>query len=497
MPGLSPRWRWLLATAALSSLAAVAGIGARATYGARTSGDEPQYLLSALSLGDDGDLDISDELRDEAYRPFSEIGVDRQTTPLDPSGRQVSPHDPLLPIVLAPATALGGWSAAKATLAAVAGAVAAAAMWVSVRRFGVRPPVAALVVASTSVAVPLAPYGSQIYPELPAALVVLLVVAALTSARCDLARTSLVVAGLIALPWLSVKYLPVGLVLGVGFLAWSRRERGLQVLAVVVLAVAGAAYLWLHHRIYGGWTVYAAGDHFADTGELSVVGTRVDLAGRARRLAGLLVDRHFGIGPWAPVWFLAPVAVAALARRRPPGGVLLVAALAVGWLNATFVALTMHGWWVPGRQIVIVLPLAAVAMAWFVDRRPVLVVPVALAGAVGALNWLWLAAEASTGRRALIVDFAATAAPTYRLVRPLFPDGMNPTSDLALVVGWSVAALALLVLGWRCSDRGTAGHLPNRHDAAGSEVRPSPARGQLEGGRVRRLVRGRSAVPQP
>ena len=446
------RLAWSLsavAVAVAAVLAAAAGIGARATYGARTSGDEPQYLLSALSLADDGDLDISDELWDRAYRPFSEIRVDRQTMPLDPDGRQVSPHDPLLAILLAAPMGLGGWVAAKAALTLVAGAVAAVSVWVAIRRFGVRPEVAAVVVGAASVGMPLAPYGSQVYPELPAALVVLVVFAAVTSPRCRPAAVAVAVAGLVALPWLSVKYLPVGVVLGVGFLVWSRHQRRLQLPAVAVLVVAAGLYFWLHHRIYGGWTAYAAGDHFAETGELSVMGTRVNLGGRARRLSGLLVDRHFGIGPWAPVWFGVPVAVAALVRRRPPGTVLLVSALAVGWLNATFVALTMHGWWVPRRQVVLVLPLATVAVAWLVDRWSVLMWPVAVAGVVGAANWLWLAAEATTGRRTLIVDFAATSAPAYRLVRPLFADGMPGGSAPALLVPWSLALVALLAVGWR------------------------------------------------
>jgi hypothetical protein len=34
---------------------------ARATYGARVTADEPQYLLSAISLAEDRDLDIADE----------------------------------------------------------------------------------------------------------------------------------------------------------------------------------------------------------------------------------------------------------------------------------------------------------------------------------------------------------------------------------------------------------------------------------------------------
>ena len=47
---------------------ALVGLGARATYGAQVTSDEPQYLLSAIALFEDGDLDISDELRAEAWR---------------------------------------------------------------------------------------------------------------------------------------------------------------------------------------------------------------------------------------------------------------------------------------------------------------------------------------------------------------------------------------------------------------------------------------------
>ena len=116
---------------------------------------------------------------------------------------------------------------------------------------------------------------------------------------------------------------------------------------------------------------YAAGDHFVG-GELSVVGTEPDYLGRSRQLLGLLVDRGFGLAAWQPAWLLAVPAVAALARRRPPGWGALALPLAAGWLVATFVALTMQGWWFAGRQVVVVLPLAALAVAWWTgrDRRP-------------------------------------------------------------------------------------------------------------------------------
>ena len=67
------------------------------------------------------------------------------------------------------------------------------------------------------------------------------------------------------------------------------------------------------------------------------------LLGLAWRLVRLLVDRHFGLAVWQPAALAVVPAVAALARRRPPGAVLLLGTAAAGWLTATFVALTMHG----------------------------------------------------------------------------------------------------------------------------------------------------------
>ncbi len=113
--------RLLVRPASSSALLAAAwacvALPARATYGARTTADEPQYLLSALSLWEDGDLDIADELAAERWRDFHEAQLPVQTEPLEPTAGGVSPHDPLLPVLLAVPVGLAGWAGAKATLA--------------------------------------------------------------------------------------------------------------------------------------------------------------------------------------------------------------------------------------------------------------------------------------------------------------------------------------------------------------------------------------------
>jgi hypothetical protein len=100
----------------LVALVTAAGAAVAAAPGARLSGDEPHYLLTAISLAEDGDLNITDELANRRYRPFHTLPLDSQGGPMA-DGQHLSPHDPLLPVLVAPAAALGGWLAAKLTLA--------------------------------------------------------------------------------------------------------------------------------------------------------------------------------------------------------------------------------------------------------------------------------------------------------------------------------------------------------------------------------------------
>jgi len=413
----------MLGVGVLAFLAAAAGILVSATHETRTTADEPQYLLTAISLAEDGDLDIADELADGRWRPFHALPLPEQTEPLA-GGRRLSPHDPLLPLLLAGPVAAAGWVGAKLAMAVMAGLLAALLLWTAVRRLGVPVATAVLAVAVLACSPPLAVYGSQVYPELPAALAVLAAAAALTTTGVPSVGATVVVGvAVVALPWLGVKYAPVAAAVAL-VACWrlAREGRARRALALAgSLALAGVVFLVLHRWWYGGWTPYAAGDHFVG-GELSVVGTDPDYLGRGRRLVGLLVDRGFGLAAWQPAWLLAVPAVAALARRRPAGWTAIALPLAAGWLVATFVALTMHGWWFAGRQVVVVLPLAALAVAWWTgpDRRRRLLL--AMAGAAGVLAFGWLVAEGAAGRVTWAVDFAATTNPLYRAWRLALPD---------------------------------------------------------------------------
>lgn len=424
-------------------------IAARATYFAHATADEPHYLMTAMSIGEDLSLDVSDERAAGRYRVFHQGGLRTQEA-RQPDGTMISPHDPGLPVLLALPMLAGGWIGAKLALAGCGGVLAALMVWVAHRRFAVPMIVAVPAVLMFSLAAPLAIYSTQVYPEIAAALAVTVAIAALTG---PLRTGGLVALALAvgALPWLSVKYTAVAATLAIlGCLQLLRAGRTRPLLILAVLGVAaGFMYLAAHQVIYGGWTVYAAGTHFVDN-DFGVVGRSPDYLGRSVRLIGLLVDRGFGLAAWQPAFLLGVAAIAALCRRRPPGWAVLVTPLAVGWLNATFVALTMHGWWWPGRQVVVVLPAVVIAVAWWAAnynpaRR---LLPFGLA--VGAAISAWLLVDVLREHHTLIRDFEATSMPLVVAMRFVLPDlRTTPSGTTALLVVWIALVAALALWGWR------------------------------------------------
>lgn len=463
----------------LTLIVSALGISVRAADVGAAAVDEPQYLLTATSLWEDGDLDISDERAQGRADDFYDAPLPVQTSVLD-GGVRISPHDPLLPLILAPAVAVGGWVGAKVALSVMAGLLAGLLTWVIGTRWAVSPLLAAGVAAVAGISAPLAVYGNQVYPELPAALVVVIAVAAILP-RSDRGwstpRAIVLVLAITALPWLAIKYVLVAAALALVALLRMRSTHPRMAVAVSgVLAVSGTIWLAAHRVLYGGWTAYSTGDHFQSSGEFGVVGFAPDYLGRSTRLVGLLVDRDYGLAAWQPAWLLVIPALGLLwgarrsrtARGPQPGSAMtsdlavLTLPLIAGWLTAVFVALTMHGFWWPGRQVVVVLPLAAILIAVALSsprlpaRRVTLTGAAVLAGiGLAAQGWVLLAGRSG--------DLTWVSAPNlippepFQLLRAALPDyrELGPQA-WTLHALWVCLSLALLIGGWILGRRTTA-----------------------------------------
>lgn len=468
-----PRARWRprpgAAAAVLFAILALAyafSIDIRASRGAAITGDEPFYLLTTQSLLEDGDLDLRQQYERESYRVFFDHpdGLWLQSVPAA-DGRVLSPHNPGLSVLLIPGFALAGLRGAQVELLLLA-ALTFALTYLLVARVAGEPLwswLATLVVGLSATAFI---YSTEIYPEAPAALALVLALLALEGGRAGAVSGSghgsaarrapvlgpgrvLWVAGaLTAMMWLGVKYAP--LVVLVGLAALRRAGPAGRWILVAAGMLMGAVYVWFHVATFGGLTPYGVNVVYAGDSTVELVGEHLDFATRFYRLWGLYIDERFGVGRWAPVLLLAVPGFAWLARR-PGVPRLALALMGAQHLMATFVAITMMGWWFPGRTLMTVLPLYALPLACLLResgwRGRVLF------GALAAWSLAITAALARAGHAGEItvaVDPFELRAPVFRAAAVLFPNYTSWTPETyGLTAAWLVAGALALWRAWR------------------------------------------------
>ncbi len=439
---------WLLLFAVYASTLGLDAIGT-ADY----AGDEPHYLLAAKSLAQDGDLDVGDDFAAREWREF--VPGDLQPQAGEVSGRLREPHAGLLAVIAAPAYAIGGDTGVELLLAALAALAVALAYRLALR---VAPDPWALGASlAVGVSAPVLAHSTAVYPELAAGAV--LAGAALLALELDESvgrrRAFACFALLGLLPWLGLKFVPAGVVIG-AYAARSiyrARRRVLAVGAVEVSLFSVTFFVALNESLYGGPTPYSA----ALPGEGAIeAGSAVGVLERSYRLVALLIDRDFGLLRWAPVfalvfvglWFTYRSRRELLARAVPQlremerAATMCAAAVAAQMLTAAFLAPTMFGPWFPPRYLVAGLVLAVPLVALGLRHMPRLGVALALLSTVASV-WLWLDVRVGGGG---LVDPRPEApfGPLTSLL-PRFDDSWWPYA-LAAVIGVAVVGGVTLEL---------------------------------------------------
>lgn len=420
-------------------------IDIRASRGAAITGDEPFYLLTTQSLVDDGDLDLRQQYERHSYKEFFDHpdGLWQQSIPRE-DGVLLSPHNPGLSVILIPGFALVGLLGAQAQLL-VMGALTFALAYVLAAKVTRAPRASWLTTLCLGLAAPAFVYSTEIYPEVPAAL--LLVASLLIVASKDrlgpwrsLALTSL----LSGMVWLGVKYLPLALLVSVFFAVRAQRI-GLATFVAATLPSA-AIFIWFHLATFGELTPYSLNSVYAGFSTTEVVNSHIDFGDRIYRLWGLFIDRRFGIGRWAPIFLLAVLGLFPLLRTGPvPRLVLALVVVQVG--IATFLAITMMGWWFPGRTMMTVLPLFAIPVTLLVKRASgsfrtgaILLVMYSL-GVTAAL-----AHAGHSGEIVLAVDPFEMDAPLFQAIAGLFPDYRSWSAETRFLTAiWLALAAAILL----------------------------------------------------
>jgi hypothetical protein len=432
-----------------------ATIGVRAFDGSDYGGDEPHYLLTAKSLVEDGNIDLTDEYRGSAYTSFYPATLDPHGVLTN--GRLNEPHGVGFPLLIAPAFAIGGPKGVEVLLAAIAALAMALAYRLALQMLP--DPWALGATLAVGLSPPLLAYSTAVYPELPAAAALCgAALLALRAAERPTRRAAFACFALIAtLPWLSPRYLLPGA--AIAFFAFRALQRARRpVLAITALELVGfsaALYVGFNEGLYGGPTPNSAELPGRSAFEVDFPLGYLD---RAYRLVALLIDREFGLLRWAPVFALALFGAFVLWRERRSGiaralpglrgeqsaALLCAVAVLAQLLAATFLTPAMFGFWFPARYLVAGLPLAVPLVALGLRRAPRAGALLALIGIVASV-WLYLDVRAGDAGLAA----GRPDAPWGPLERafPLFERGA--TYPFVLAATLAVGVAAFLVLDWR------------------------------------------------
>ncbi len=434
-------------------------------------GDEAQYLRVTQSLLQDGDIDLANNL-DGDITVFHVLDVGVHKAPGSPADKLYSKHPVGLSVMLMPAYSLGLrlWAnprlGAALTMAVCAAAILALLfLWLC--HIGFPHALSQWVTVGCATTAPLALFSTQIYPELPAVLVTLILLLRVdprwllpTSGATSVAgATSVWELGSLTLmvgtlPFLHPRYAPLAALLGLGLLWQARGSAGYRGMGAV--AAGGGiclAALVAHNLSFSGdWLGNFRPGSAWDTDALSP-GTWL------MSMPGHWIHATKGLALNAPWFFIAVVpGVVALAARRDRR-LLLAAALYL----TTAVVNGLHpdwtfGYGLPVRFLVTALPALALCAAEGLNsirRSPWL--GVLLCGAL-AVSWDAIGIALQIPELAFEGEHLplASVAGFY----PLGVHGFLPTVDRLIWVDllvWATAALSVTAPVWRRAPRSLRG----------------------------------------
>ena len=245
---------WLLIVFYAVSALSLSVWDARGVYSA--TGDEPHYLVIADALWIDGTTDVTTAYQREIEEPrWYRLGLAEPGSPLQPPEAHVVPTTGgfhswhglgVGALVAAPAQTLGITGARWAMVAIASLGVVFA--WLLAGQFLASNRARVAATTAVAVAYPLLLAGTQIYPDVPAGVLLL---GAITWWTLPQARTSVgwtASAGFAAafVPWLGSRFILPG-VIAVSALALANLRQRKHLLAIMVPAVVSAAGLLAYH----------------------------------------------------------------------------------------------------------------------------------------------------------------------------------------------------------------------------------------------------------
>jgi hypothetical protein len=377
-----------------------ATLGTHAVPAHRLSAAGAHVLMTTESIVSDHDVDLRNQYRKRAWRKWYR-GELHPTARPDAAGRILEPHGAGLPLLLAPAWAIGGVIGVRLFLAALAAIAFACAA--SLGRRIVPEPWATAAALIVGLSAPVVAASTTIRPEIPcAAALAGAAVLALRIRDHPEAAVAFWAALLVAMvPWLGLTAAAPAIVVALALARWlRRRQRGLAgFVALEVVFTSAVVFITINDRLYGGLTPYASGARPGPSTGLHDAGDVLARVPRIFEILGQLWWVPFLVMGLASLWLLwrsrRTRLAAAIADQVNVEVVAAFMGLVVGAqvLEAAFLAPRIAGPWFHARLLVPALPFAAALAAWGLRRFPRLG---ALLGAatVGLTIWVLVGALA-------------------------------------------------------------------------------------------------------
>jgi hypothetical protein len=354
------------------------------------NGDEPAYIMLAQALYH-GSVhivpyathDVASHVFGKTYAPGATINnVERYPGPRG----VVSPFEPGLSLLLTPFVAVLG--AVRGGVLGICVINVAGLTWLhqrAARLFSLRP--MAQIVLAVAFAIPaILLAATQIFPDLPAG--ILIAAACLELAAFEregagrLLSLAIVTICICYLPWLQPKNLaPAGLI-GLAYLfvvgrAWrgDRRDTRFLIGSLVLMALSVVLFAVYNIRYYGHWLGFPEHPIQVDKQGLQLI-------------LGLLFDKHQGLFVQVPWCAVALAGLVGFGARRYPVAVVtsLVTFVVILFLNGTYVVNPYGGGSLAGRfmwtLIPILLPWLGIVLARAQEAGREMIFPLVAAAAV-------------------------------------------------------------------------------------------------------------------
>lgn len=323
------------------------------------SGDEPHYLVLAQSLWRDGDLQIENNHKRGDYREYFASDLEPDYLTRGKNGQIYSVHPIGLSLIIAPVYAAGGYHAVVWLLVIFAAAAAAIAWRWTVDTLNA-PGAATFGWAAVAASAPFLFNAITVYPEIVAAVAVMIAFTLATSHGAAQRRPGRWLAIGIAcavLPWLSTKYAPMSAALiavAAARCGWKKTNP----ISFLLLPYAASLVGWFAF-FYIIW-----GSPFPQAPYGSM--TQTSLLNLGLGVPGLLFDQEYGLLAFAPIYVLAVTGLVAMWRSR---GELRRQAIEIGGVFCAllFTVAAHRLWWggtsAPARPLASGLLLLALPIA--------------------------------------------------------------------------------------------------------------------------------------